>query len=165
MLPGGLELDQYASGDYWPVRSWAAVRHEFEINSVGDGLEIVCRSEEISKRLKFSPDGGLTVSYEWSIGAGGEGDQFAVELSLSVPLEIRTEPAAQVWTFPIETTAKSERGLDRTKQGDSVTLRWPAELGSGTIELQVPQPAALEHAQAEIAVSSPDPSAPARLFP
>jgi 4-alpha-glucanotransferase len=149
VLPGGLDLDQYASGDYWPVRSWAAARHNFVINSLPDGVEIVCRADAITKRLKFSPDGGLTVSYDWSATAGGEGDRFAVELSLSAPLEIRTEPTAEVWTFPIQTVAKSERGLDRTRQGDSITLRWPVELGSATIEVQVPIRTALAHAQAE----------------
>jgi alpha-amylase len=149
VLPGGLDLDQYASGDYSPVRSWAAARHSFEINPLPDGLEIVCRAEAITKRLKFSPEGGLMVNYDWSPTAGAEGDRFAVELSLSAGLEIRTEPPAEVWTFPIETVAKSERGLDRTRQGDSVTLRWPVELGSATIEVHPSIRSALAHAEAE----------------
>ena len=72
-----------------------------------------------------------------------------MELSLAAALEIRTEPAAEVWTFPIETVAKSERGLDQTKQGDSITLRWPVELGSATIEVHAPIRSALAHAEAQ----------------
>ena len=32
--------------------------------------------------------------------------------------------------------AKSERGLDRTRQGESVTLRWPVELGAASVEFR-----------------------------
>jgi hypothetical protein len=136
VLPGALRLDQYAAGDFWPIRSWAAARYSFEISTSADAVEIVCRSESVTKSLRFSPDGGLTVHYAWDPAIGGEGDRFAAELSLSAPLELRTEPSAEVWTFPIETVAKSERGLDRTKQGNSVTLRWPVHLGAATIEVQ-----------------------------
>lgn len=30
---------------------------------------------------------------------------------------------------------QSERGLDRTRQGESVTIRWPVALGGGSVEL------------------------------
>jgi len=54
---------------------------------------------------------------------------FSTEVSLSHPLELRTTPPAEAWSFPIATVAKSERGLDQTVQGESVTLRWPAAAG------------------------------------
>jgi hypothetical protein len=95
--------------------------------------------------MTFSSDGGLTVGYEWDPGTGQPEDRFAVELSLAAPLELRTDPVAEVWTFPIETVAKSERGFDRTKQGDSVTLRWPVHLGSASVAVQTPAPARLVH--------------------
>ena len=44
-------------------------------------------------------------------------------------------PAADEWRFDIETVAKSERGLDRTRQGENVTLRWPVELGAAGVDL------------------------------
>jgi Domain of unknown function (DUF1926) len=44
-------------------------------------------------------------------------------------------PAAEEWRFDIETVAKSERGFDRTRQGENVTLRWPVELGAAALEL------------------------------
>jgi hypothetical protein len=147
VLPQNLDLDQYASGDYWAVRSWAATRFTHTIDTLSDAVEIVCRSEALTKRLRFSADGGLTVTYGWD-ASGQQEDLFAVELSLSAPLELRTEPPAEVWTFPIETVAKSERGLDRTRQGDSITLRWPAHLGTASIEVQVPARTALAHAEA-----------------
>jgi alpha-amylase/4-alpha-glucanotransferase-like protein len=78
------------------------------------------------------------VGYRWDPSAGQPDDLFATELSLFAPLDLRPAPAADVWTFPIETVAKSERGLDRTRQGDSVTLRWPVHLGKASIEISPP---------------------------
>ena len=80
----------------------------------------------------------LTAQYEWGADAGAPGDFFTVELSLFRPLGVTSTPDAEVWTHPVETTAKSERGLDRTLQGESVTLRWPVELGAAVVRLTAP---------------------------
>jgi hypothetical protein len=142
VLPGGLALDTYAGGDYRPVRSWARSTCNFTIQRQHDSIAIVCSfrglgagEKSLEKRIEFAADGGLTVSYRWDPSVGQATDIFAPEISLFAPLEIRSDPEAEVWTFPIETVAKSERGLDRTRQGDSVTLRWPAHLGQATVEL------------------------------
>jgi hypothetical protein len=50
-----------------------------------------------------------------------------------------TTPPADPWHFPIETVAKSERGLDRTRQGESLTLRWPVRLGEASLVLRRPR--------------------------
>jgi 4-alpha-glucanotransferase len=135
VLPVGLDLEQYSSGDYWPVRSWALSQCSFTIERSAEAIEIECGTEGLTKRLRFSPDGGLTVTYRWDPSIGQPDDLLAPELSLSAPLELRAEPAADIWTFPIETVAKSERGLDRTRQGDSLTLRWPVHLGAASAEI------------------------------
>jgi 4-alpha-glucanotransferase len=145
VLSGSLELDQYASGDYWAARSWSGARSTCTVEPSADGIEITCSADGMTKHMTFSSDGGLTVGYEWDPGTGQPEDRFAVELSLAAPLELRTDPVAEVWTFPIETVAKSERGFDRTKQGDSVTLRWPVHLGSASVVVQTPAPARLVH--------------------
>jgi hypothetical protein len=137
MLPASLPLDQYASGDYWPVRSWAQLHYRFTIETAGDRIEIRCEGEELRKELRFSPEGDITVTYAWNPSISQGNDPFTTELSLFAPVELRSEPAAEVWAYPIETVAKSERGLDRTRQGESRTLRWPGHLGSATVELQV----------------------------
>jgi alpha-amylase/alpha-mannosidase (GH57 family) len=152
VLPGSLGFEPYAGGEYRPVRSWAQSPSKFEIGSSPDAVEIKCDGEKLNKRLRFSPDGSLTVSYTWDPSAGASGDVFATELSLFAPVEVRSEPPADLWTFPIETVAKSERGLDRTKQGESVTLRWPMHLGAAAVEIQPAVPAAL--AEAEIGGSA-----------
>ncbi|HEX2249343.1 MAG TPA: alpha-amylase/4-alpha-glucanotransferase domain-containing protein [Gemmatimonadales bacterium] len=143
ILSGTLELQQYASGDYWAARSWSSAHLICQVQQSANGVVVTCASEGLTKRYTFSPDGALTVSYEWDTRVGQPGDRFSVELSLASPLEVSTEPAADIWTFPIETVAKSERGFDRTKQGDSMTLRWPVHLGAALVEVQAPAPATL----------------------
>jgi hypothetical protein len=142
VLTGELELDQYAGGDYWPVRSWAQTQCSYTIERRPESIEVVCSfpggdggSSSLEKRVAFAPDGGITVTYKWDRSAGHPDDLFATEVSLFAPLELRAEPFADVWTFPIETVAKSERGFDRTRQGDSVTLRWPVHAGEASVEL------------------------------
>jgi len=141
VLPAGLSLEQYARGDYWPGRSWAQSHGSFTIEQQDDGIEIVCSfsgqagERTLEKRFEFATDGTLRVSYRWDASDASPDDFFAPELSLYAPLELRPEPQAEIWTFPIETVAKSERGLDRTRQGDSVTLRWPANLGQASVQV------------------------------
>ena len=148
VLPGGLDFEQYASGDYWPVRSWAHTAFSFRIEGSPDALEVVFEGTGLSKRLKFLPDGSFTVSYGWDVPEGQDGDRFTTEISLFAPLEIRSDPGAEIWSFPIETVAKSERGLDRTRQGESVTLRWPVQLGAAAVEIQAHAQVGLAHADA-----------------
>ena len=134
----GLTLEQYAVGDYRPARSWAQLGCSFTIERQHDTIAIVCTfggDASLEKRLEFSVDGSVTVRYRWDPSVGQPDDFFAPELSLFAPLEIKTQPSAEIWTFPIETVAKSERGLDRTRQGNSVTLRWPVRLGEARLEL------------------------------
>jgi alpha-amylase len=144
VLPEGLPLLSYAAGDYWAAHSWARTPCGFRIERAQDLIEIVCsfRSStgEISleKRLGFAPDGSLRVSYRWDPALGQTEDLFTTELSLFAALDIHSEPPADVWTFLIETVAKSERGLDHTRQGDSVTLRWPVQLGHASIDIARP---------------------------
>jgi 4-alpha-glucanotransferase len=142
VLPSALPLHSYSSGDYWPVRSWAQAPCRFIIERSADAIKIQCsfagpdgRDEALRKRLRFEADGTLSVRYRWDPSIGHPDDLFAPELSLFAPVELRTEPTADVWTFSIETVAKSERGFDRTRQGESVTLRWPVRIGEATVEI------------------------------
>jgi alpha-amylase/alpha-mannosidase (GH57 family) len=145
VLPRGLPLSAYAAGDYWPAYSWARSPCGFKIEQQPNLIEIVCSfrnstgETSLEKRLGFASDGSIRVSYRWDASVGQADDLFATELSLFAPLELRPAPVADVWTFPIETVAKSERGLDRTRQGDSVTLRWPVHLGKASIEISPPR--------------------------
>ncbi|MGH7526524.1 MAG: alpha-amylase/4-alpha-glucanotransferase domain-containing protein, partial [Gemmatimonadales bacterium] len=141
ILPRGLTLDEYAHGDYWPIASWARTPDcSFTVDRRGDAVEIVCTAgdgaERLTKRLRFGAVGELSVSYAWDPALADPEDLFAPELSLGAPVELVCSPAAEEWRFSIDTVAKSERGLDRTRQGESVTLRWPVRLGAATVEVR-----------------------------
>jgi hypothetical protein len=141
ILPRGVDLEAYAAGDYWAIRSWAQVPCSFTINQRDDQMLVTCsfagpaNGVGLEKRYMFGADGGLTAGYRWDTTLAQPDDVFAPELSIFAPLQLRTEPEAEVWTFPIETIAKSERGFDRTRQGDSVTLRWPLRVGQASVEI------------------------------
>ncbi|MBA2627007.1 MAG: DUF1926 domain-containing protein, partial [Gemmatimonadales bacterium] len=134
LLPAALTKEMYSTGEYETVWNWAPVAFEGTLRPAGESIEIELRAERLVKRLRFERDATITVDYEWE--PGEPGTVFATELSLFRPIAIASEPAAAEWRFPIETVAKSERGLDRTLQGESVTLRWPGERGHANVRLQ-----------------------------
>lgn len=140
VLPGSLTPGEYSRGGYPVTRSWARTGFSYQIVREPSAIELHFRAEETNrrgliKRLRFEDDGIVSAHYEWDADAGAPGDFFAVELSLFRPLGIVATPDADVWSHPVETIAKSERGLDRTVQGESVTLRWPVELGAASVRL------------------------------
>jgi 4-alpha-glucanotransferase len=161
VLSQGLGYDQYASGDYWPTKSWARTACRFNLEPAEDTVEIVCTfpgadgaGASLTKRLRFARDGSLSVDYRWDKSLAAPTDLFAVELSLFGSLEVRADPPAERWTYPIETVAKSERGFDRTRQGDSVTLRWKMEVGTATVELDPGQQSLAGGREAEASAGS-----------
>jgi len=147
VLTKGLTLDQYAAGTYWPAHSWAQLACKFRIERQPETIAVVCSfggDAWLEKKLEFTAAGAIAVSYSWNSVIGQADDFFAPEISLFAPLTIRAEPVAEIWNYSLETVAKSERGLDRTKQGNSVTLRWPVRLGEARLDLT---PAALGQEQ------------------
>jgi alpha-amylase/alpha-mannosidase (GH57 family) len=135
VLPGDLTLEAYASGAYEPLSSWAGVPAEVDVRVQGGTAELVCRLGGLEKRLVFDARGPLTVRYRWTGRDFPRDGLFAPELSLARPVELRCTPAAPVWSFPIATVAKSERGFDETVQGHSLTPRFPVAQGEARIEI------------------------------
>lgn len=139
ILPASLGLEDYARGDYPRVHSWAGLRFEYAIRRRRGALEIACAAGvdtvRLAKLIRFAGEGEVTVRYAWSPGLAPE-DVFTTELSLAGDLTVEASPAAEIWRHPIETVAKSERGLDRTRQGESLTVRWPARLGEASLTLR-----------------------------
>ncbi len=135
VLPGGLTLDMYASEAYRPLASWADAPLDVVARLSGGTVEITFTRTGLEKRLRFDQGGGLAVSYRWDPADFPQGAVLAVEISLAHPLELRYIPDADVWSYPVVTVAKSERGLEETAQGQSVTPRWPVALGQALIEI------------------------------
>lgn len=138
-LPGALTMEDYVRGQFGAIHSWAArpfsARVWWEAESLVVGLDTA--HPMLEKRYRFEPRGDLVVSFTWDPDAFPQDAVFATELSLARTVETRTTPAAEVWSYPIVTTAKSERGLEETLQGQSLTLRWPVRVGHATVHVLV----------------------------
>jgi len=135
MLSSDLTPEKHARADYTPLKSWARSRLDFKVIELLDAVEIVCIGDRIEKRIRFSERGEIEVSWTWDSSAFKPNDIFASEISLFRPLDIVASPAATTWTAPVETVSKSEKGLDRTVQGESVTLLWNASLGAARLRI------------------------------
>jgi alpha-amylase len=141
LLPGSLRFDEFARGDYQPIRSWARAPMAVAVERLKDVIELVCRpvnAEDqslIEKRLRFDSHGALRVSYRWNPAGLPLDALFSTELTLAEQLPMKLNPEVGLWTFAVHTVAKSERGLDETLQGESITPRWPVGLGQSSLEL------------------------------
>ena len=114
-------------------KDWARVAMAIEVIQEKDAVEIVCNGHGLTKRIRFAEDGSITVSWSWDPAAFDPASRFSSECSFFRPLEIEAVSAAAKWVTPVETVAKSEKGLDRTVQGESVTLLWTASVGSAKL--------------------------------
>ena len=142
VLAAELAEEGYVAGRYTPAVSWARTAMRHRIEPAGDGVTIVLEPIHdpagLEKRIRVGADGSLAVAYRWRADGLPPGARFAPELSFGTPLALATDPAAELWRYPIETVAKSERGLERTKQGESVTPLWPVAAGAASIALTLP---------------------------
>jgi alpha-amylase/alpha-mannosidase (GH57 family) len=125
--------ERHALASYKPLKSWARVAMAFEVIQEKDAVEIVCSGDGLTKRIRFAEDASITVSWSWDPWAFEPASRFTSECSFFRPLEIEVAPAATEWFAPVETVAKSEKGLDRTVQGESVTLLWNASSGNAKL--------------------------------
>jgi len=135
VLPAALDASAYERADYAPVRSWAREPLAFAVTSTPEAVEVLLSGTGgFEKVLRFSAEGSIMVSYRWDPAELPAGAWFAPELSLSRPLALQLTPEpAMIWRYQIETMAKSEKGLDRTVQGESITPLWPASAGLATV--------------------------------
>jgi len=140
ILPRRVELEGYRRGDYQPVVSWSRTPFGIEVMRRKGAVEVVCRARaggaELIKRYRFEVTGAVRVTWRWDPSRTAPDDLFTTELSLAAPLGLDWEVEPEMWRFPIETVSQSERGFDRARQGDSLTLRWPAAPGTAWIELR-----------------------------
>lgn len=102
-----------------------------------DRAIIECEGPGFRKLLCFDLVGHLTVEWEWNTPDAGlsHGINFTTELSLAASVAIDADGATR-WDYPIETVARSERGFDRTLQGQAVVLSWPSSDGLARVVLR-----------------------------
>ena len=133
VLGADVTAARHALASYTPLESWARTAMTFEVIQEKDAVEIVCTGNGLTKRIRFAEDASITVSWSWDPKSFDPAARFASECSFFRPLEIEAVPAAVKWVAPVETVAKSEKGLDRTVQGESVTLLWNASVGNAKL--------------------------------
>jgi hypothetical protein len=107
-----------------------SIRADGSFEVVGDDL-IILRGEGVEKRIRFSAAGEIHVSWKWTVS-----EAFTTEISSTRPLEIEASPEAERTAEKVETVAKSEKGFDRTVQGEAVTLRWNATAGAAELRIR-----------------------------
>lgn len=138
ILDGATTREEYEQARYVPVISWTTTPFEWALENLPDGIAIGMRNDAaplgLVKRITFSSGGALHAEYEWAAPSDSEHRFFTVELTLAdeVPLE---HDAEDEWRFSVETVAKSERGLDRTRQGTGVLLRWAMGRGKARVKV------------------------------
>jgi hypothetical protein len=132
LMPADTTAEGLEAGTVTAVRSWARERMSCTVRMAGGEVRILLAAADTSlvKELRITPDGTVTINWRWAPSAAR---WFATELSLAAALQVVAEPVAELVTYPIETVAKSEKGFDRTRQGESLTFLWPASQGSAQL--------------------------------
>jgi alpha-amylase len=135
----------YRKCRYAPVASWSRAAGVARARATAAGVTIAVYlpgqaddMDALSKEVHFDAGGELRVHYEWDPEAFPSASHFAPEISLGNDAELRCEPEAEVWSFPIRTVGRSERGLEETVQGMSCTPRWPITAGACQVTLVLP---------------------------
>jgi 4-alpha-glucanotransferase len=127
----------YAAASYEPVRSWAAARCSVEVERAAACVVVRCAADDFSVTWSFSSHGAVEGVWNWDGSSFDQGDRLALELSLGTPMQIDSPSAFDTWRYPIETHAKSERGMEHVRQGESVTALFDARAGQARISLNV----------------------------
>ena len=137
--PAGTITPLLERGDAPVVRSWAHEPMAAEVERDGDTVRVrlSARDGSLVKELRIDAGGGIDVRFRWARGLTDAG-WFSTEVSLASPAALVSEPAAQLVVYAIETVAKSEKGLDRTVQGECFTLLWNADAGQAAVHLAPP---------------------------
>ncbi len=146
VLSGDVTLERYSGGDFAPARSWARTPFDVTIDCSAHAVELVLRPQSgveprglLEKRVRLERSGGLTVRYRWDPAAFPPDAFFCPEISVSRQVELDLAPAAEVWSFPFATVARSERGFEETVQGISYTPRWPVRVAQASVTVGAPR--------------------------
>jgi len=134
----GVDAGALAAGSAQPIHSWASAMAGVSQRANGDTLVFQLEMDRLTKTIRIHSDGRIELTLAWQPDESWPADAwFTTELSLGHPLRIDA-PRATEWRYPIETVSQSESGLDRTPQGESITLAWPVRAGVARVSLTFP---------------------------
>jgi alpha-amylase len=135
--PAGITAEALAAGATDPVHSWARASATLRMRAEDGALVATWDLDRLTKTIRISSEGRIELTLAWEDRDWPAEAWFTTELSLGHPLAIEA-PRATEWRYPIATVAQSERGLDRTIQGESVTLGWPIAARAARVTLAFP---------------------------
>jgi alpha-amylase len=136
-IAGTAQREDFVQGTVPMLRSLTGTRLMESWDVRPDRVEVRLGMPGFHKVIRMEPGGTVHCDWEWDAGfAGDGGGWFSTELSCSAPVSL-SAGGAERWEYPVETVARSERGLDRTTQGQAVVLAWPisARRASVTVAL------------------------------
>jgi alpha-amylase len=140
VVPGDLAVDAYAAAQYVPCTSWARTRCAATVERGAGTVVVRCASGGFAVEWSFAMDGTIAASYRWDAGECPAGSRLAVELSVAHAPHVDAAAALDTWRYGIETVARSERGVDRVRQGESVTLLFDARRGEAAFSVRPSAP-------------------------
>lgn len=142
IVPVLVDLERWKSGSYPMLATWAnaACHAMWRVRDGEAAIAIASERPHLEKLLRFTPDGSIEAEFAWTGTAYPDDCVFTTEISLSAPMRVEIlAGTAEIWRYPVETIAKSERGLDRTVQGEAIVVRAPVTVSALTLRL-VPVP-------------------------
>lgn len=136
VLAASVTMDAWQRGEYQPLASIAGQRMQNRVRVTEDTVivDLDIPAGSMTKRLTFRANGSIRAEFTWDVNNFPVGAWFTTEISTSRPIHLAVNEAT-VWEHPIETVAKSERGLDHTLQGTAYLVRWPVSMGSAAVDL------------------------------
>jgi len=131
VLAAGTMMADLVAGREQVIRQWHGEPPGVATAAANGVVVVTLTWPDLTKVIRVAEDGGLRVEWRWDPAA--HDGWFCSEWSCFAPLPLESD-AVERWDYPVETVARSERGLDRTVQGEAVVLRWPAAAGGGWAE-------------------------------
>lgn len=137
VVSASLTREDLESCNYTPLASFSGTRMNTSERLEEDSVvvDMAATDGTLTKSLAAFRDGRLSVTFGWEPGQWPPDSWFISELSFSEKPIVEVSAGGDVWEYEIETVAKSERGLDRTRQGTCCVVRFPIALGKGRIDL------------------------------
>jgi alpha-amylase len=145
IVDGSITEETWQSASYLPVRSYAMTPMSAVLGATeGKVVEVQLSAPDLASVIRVHEDGALTIDYNWSSLGFPVDAQCLIELSLAprVQVDASCEQARLSWRAPIESVAKSERGLERTVQGQSIAFLVPVAIQHAHVSLR-PAPIAV----------------------
>ncbi len=140
VVAAGATVDHFIAGEVEDLAHWGGAATNVQIEEADGLVHVAMTWPDRTKRVSVGPGGTVEVVLTWDPSGLPDGSRVTSEWSLYAPTPLETDAAAE-WRYNVETVSKSERGFDRTVQGEAVVLVWPAASGRGSVRISAPVPA------------------------